>query len=131
MPTNVLRNWHKLVENSDASALKFLLAENVVFYSPVVHKPQSGKALTTKYLSAALKLFAAYNFHYVKEIVGSYNAALEFVVEIDGITINGVDIISWDDSAKIVEFKVFIRPLKAVHLLHQKMAEMLQKSADN
>jgi len=65
-------------------------------------------------------------FSYVREIASSRDAVLEFQVEIDGISVNGVDLIKWNDDGKIVEFKVMLRPLKAINLIQQKMAVMLQ-----
>ena len=126
MTNPALASWHALVASRNAQGLNALLADNVVFHSPVVHAPQLGKAITTQYLAAALKVFFNDSFNYVREIVGASDAALEFQVEIDGITVNGLDIITWDDTGKIVDFKVLIRPLKAVNLIHQKMAAMLQ-----
>ncbi len=126
MTNPALASWHALVASRNAQGLNALLADNVVFHSPVVHAPQLGKAITTQYLAAALKVFSNDSFNYVREIVGASDAALEFQVEIDGITVNGLDIITWDDKGKIVDFKVLIRPLKAVNLIHQKMAAMLQ-----
>jgi hypothetical protein len=103
-----------------------LLADDVVFYSPVVHTPQRGKAITTLYLSAAFHIFFGPTFRYVREVVGTHDAVLEFEVEIDGIEVNGVDIIKWNDAGKLVEFKVMLRPLKAINLIHQKMGELLK-----
>lgn len=123
---DTLNVWHKLLRSSDVSGLDELLDEDVIFYSPVVHTPQKGKRKTTQYLSAAFYLFKGNSFQYIKQIIDNNSAALEFQVEIDGILVNGVDIISWNEAGKIIEFKVFIRPLKAINLLHQKMAEMLQ-----
>lgn len=123
---DTLASWHRLVSDRDTSGLDTLLSEDVVFYSPVVHKPQNGKKLTTQYLSAALRVFSNNSFHYVRELTGSHDAVLEFEVEIDGIQINGIDMIKWDDSGQIVEFKVMIRPLKAINMIHQMMAAMLQ-----
>lgn len=120
--------WHSIIESRDISGLGDLLADNVIFHSPVVHTPQSGKAVTTMYLTAAFFVLLNDSFRYVREIVGDRDAALEFVVEIDGIIVNGVDLIRWDDTGKIVDFKVMIRPLKAVNLIHQKMAELLERS---
>jgi hypothetical protein len=120
-----LEAWHQIVQTRDASALDSLLAENVIFYSPVVHTPQTGKAITTMYLMAALHVFGNESFRYVREVVGERDAVLEFETEIDGITVNGVDMIKWNADGKIVEFKVMVRPLKAINLIHQKMAEML------
>jgi hypothetical protein len=96
-----------------------------VFHSPVVHSPQRGKQLATLYLTAAVHVFGNDTFHYVREVVGSRDAVLEFQVEVDGITVNGVDMIRWNDAGKITDFKVMLRPLKAINLMHQKMAAML------
>ena len=118
--------WHKLLETRRPELLNVLLDEEVVFYSPVVYKPQVGKAITAIYLTAALHVFGNESFRYVREIVGESDAVLEFETEIDGIIVNGVDMIKWNDDGKIVEFKVMVRPLKAINLIHQKMAAMLQ-----
>ena len=118
--------WHELVRLRNAKGLDSLLADNVVFYSPVVHTPQVGKAITIRYLSAAFHVFFDESFRYVREIAGPRDAVLEFQVEIDGISVNGVDMLKWNDEGRIVEFKVLIRPLKAINLIHQKMAAMLQ-----
>jgi len=126
MTANTIANWHRVVESRNASGLNALLADNVIFHSPVVHTPQVGKAITRLYLTAALAVLFNESFRYVREIVSDRDAALEFVVEIDGISVNGVDMIAWDDEGKIVDFKVMLRPLKAINLIHQKMAAMLQ-----
>ena len=126
MSTPTIETWHSLVRTRHVRGLDALLADDVVFHSPVVHAPQVGRAVTTQYLSAAFRVFFNESFQYVREIVGPRDAALEFQVEIDGITVNGVDLIQWNDAGKIVDFKVLIRPLKAINLIHQKMAAMLQ-----
>lgn len=126
MTINTLHTWHELVQSRNTQGLGNLLADNVVFHSPVVHTPQVGKAITTQYLSAAFHVFFNQTFRYVREIVGPSDAVLEFQVEIDGIVVNGVDMLKWDADGRIVDFKVLIRPLKAVNLIHQKMGAMLQ-----
>ncbi|ROZ75666.1 nuclear transport factor 2 family protein [Ramlibacter sp. WS9] len=126
MPIDTLAAWHRLVETQNANGLDMLLAENATFHSPVVHKPQVGKALTKMYLAAAFQVFFNPTFRYVREIAGARDAVLEFATEIDGIAINGVDMIQWDSEGRITDFKVMIRPLKAVNLIHEKMAAMLQ-----
>jgi SnoaL-like domain len=125
MTPSPLAAWHQVVQDRDLKALDALLADSVVFHSPVVHTPQRGKAVTTQYLAAALRVFFNETFRYVREIAGDRDAALEFQVEIDGISVNGVDLITWDDAGQIVDFKVMIRPLQAIQLIHQKMAAML------
>lgn len=119
---NTIEAWHNIVRTRDARGLSMLLAEDVVFYSPVVHTPQIGKAVTTIYLTAAIHVLGNESFRYVREVVGESDAVLEFETEIDGIVVNGVDMIKWDSDGKIIEFKVMVRPLKAINLIHQKMA---------
>ena len=118
--------WHELVRSRNPAALEALMDEDAVFVSPVVHNPQRGKKVAIAYLTAAFRVFFNPTFRYVREIVGPGDAMLEFETEIDGILVNGVDIIKWNESGRIVEFKVMIRPLKAINLVHQRMAAMLQ-----
>ncbi len=121
--------WHQVVRSRNPSGIGELLADDVVFYSPVVHTRQVGKAITEMYLAAAVQVFGNESFRYVREIVGESDAVLEFETEIDGILVNGVDMIKWNAEGKITEFKVMVRPLKAVNLIHQKMGMMLQKGS--
>jgi len=118
--------WHRIARARDASGLALLLADDVVFHSPVVHTPQRGKPIVTQYLAAALRVFGNESFRYVRELRGEHDAVLEFELELDSTRINGVDMLRWDDEGRVVEFKVMLRPLKAVNLIHQKMAAMLQ-----
>ena len=127
MTMTTLATWHDLVKTRNAKGLDALLADDVVFHSPVVHTPQAGKAVAVQYLSAAFRVFFNESFRYVREISGPRDAVLEFQVHIDGISVNGVDMLKWDDEGRIVEFKVMIRPLKAINLIHQKMAAMLKE----
>ena len=126
MSSDPITIWHQLVKEHNAMGLDALLAEDAIFYSPVVHTPQVGKSITAKYLTAAFHVFFNESFRYVRELRDNRNAVLEFEVELDGIAVNGVDMIKWDGEGKITEFKVMLRPLKAVNLIHQKMAAMLQ-----
>jgi hypothetical protein len=123
---NTLEIWHQIIEQRDADRLDEILAEDCVFYSPVVHTPQAGRELTTMYLTGAMAVFND-SFRYVKEVVTSDHAVLEFECDMDGILVNGVDIISFDPQGKISEFKVMVRPLKGVNMIHARMKEMLEK----
>jgi ketosteroid isomerase-like protein len=123
---DTLATWHQILEQRDPGRLGEILAEDCVFLSPVVHTPQEGRELTTFYLTGAMQVFND-SFHYVKEVVNGDHAVLEFVCDMDGIVVNGVDILTFDASGKITEFKVMIRPLKAVNLLHAKMKAMLEQ----
>jgi hypothetical protein len=117
--------WHRLVREQDPGGLDTLLDDDAVFVSPVVHTPQRGKRLATAYLSAAFQVFFNPTFRYVREIVGASDAVLEFETEIDGVLVNGVDLLTWNEAGHVVEFKVMVRPLKAIQLIHQRMAAML------
>ena len=125
MNTHPIEIWHALVKSHDAAGLDDLLAEDSTFFSPIVHTPQRGKVLTKAYLTAAFRVFFNPSFRYVREIIGPTDAMLEFETEIDGVLVNGVDIIKWNDAGKLVEFKVMIRPLKAINLIHERMAAVL------
>ena len=126
MTPSPLAAWHQIVREGNGSGVAALLADDVVFHSPVVHTPQVGKRITTHYLMAAVQVFFNPSFHYVREVVGERDAVLEFETTVDGILVNGVDMVSWNDDGLITSFKVMVRPLKAIQLIHEKMAAMLQ-----
>jgi hypothetical protein len=121
--------WHTVALSRDEGAISAVLHDDCVFESPVVHTPQLGKAITAKYLAAAGHTLGNDSFLYVGEWHRENSAILEFTAEIDGIAINGIDMISCDNDGLITHFKVMVRPLKAVNMLHQKMGEMLATMA--
>ena len=120
-----IERWHEIVRALDPARLETLLAEDVVFLSPVVHTPQQGKAITTKYLAAALAVLGGADFRYVEQWIGEKSAVLEFMTSIEGIEVNGVDIIGWNAAGRVDSFKVMVRPLKAIEAVRQKMAAAL------
>lgn len=122
-----IARWHQMVEARDPRGLATWLAEDVVFHSPVVHTPQRGRAVTALYLHAAFTVFFSGDFRYVREVCGPNDAVLEFETVIDGIAVNGVDMIRWNDAGQVIDFKVMVRPLKAINAVHQKMGEMLAR----
>lgn len=121
-----LQHWHRVVQERDPGQLSDLLAQEAVFHSPVMHRPQEGRDLVAMYLTGAMQVLANDTFHYVREVVGKYDAVLEFETVVDGLTINGVDMIRWDEAGQIVDFKVMVRPRRALDLLQQRMAQLLQ-----
>ena len=127
---DTLGSWHSIVSFRNIGGLDNLISEGCVFHSPVVHTPQIGKELTIKYLSAAFKVFTNGTFEYVREVTSDNQAVLEFQFYINDIVINGVDIISWNDGGEITDFKVMIRPLKAVKIIHEYMGNVLALGAD-
>lgn len=127
MTHQTLARWHEIVSRADMSGLGEVLAENVVFHSPVVHTPQRGRELTTMYLVAATHVLGGDKFRYVREVVSGRDIVLEFETEVDGIHINGVDMMHLDEDGRIDDFKVMVRPLKAINTVHQAMRNMLEQ----
>ena len=121
-----LELWHQCVKNKDPGLLDEILAEDCVFISPVLHTPQRGRDITKLYLSGAVAVLGN-NFRYTKEVVSGRHAVLEFNSEVDDILVNGVDIMTFDAEGKVCEFKVMVRPLKAVNTVHAKMKAMLEQ----
>jgi SnoaL-like domain len=119
--------WYGLALSGDAKARAAMFHDDAVFESPVVHTPQRGKAMTVLYLDAAAQVFGASDFQYVGEWAGDHSIILEFKCQMDGVAMNGIDMISFNDQGLITHFKVMVRPLKAINLLHQKMGELLLK----
>lgn len=124
---NNVQAWHKLLEEGSIDRIETILDKKAVFYSPVVFQPQSGRKLTALYLANAYKMFFAEgndSFQYVREIHSDTDSILEFTCEVEGIQINGVDILKWTAEGKIQEFKVMIRPHKAIEKVKEKMGEL-------
>jgi hypothetical protein len=123
---NPLDAWHRIVVAQDPSGLQALLADDVVFHSPVVHTPQRGKEIVTRTLEAAMHVFYNPSFRVVRKLFGERDAMLEFESEVEGVNIDAVDIVQWNAAGRIVDFKVMVRPLKAIGVVQQKMAARLQ-----
>jgi hypothetical protein len=128
MPTSGLDKWYAYIRSHDEAALWDLIHPDAVFESPVLHAPQRGRDITFKYLSSAEKVLSGPGFVYRGEWLSNNGAVLEFETQVEGITINGVDIITFDDGGKITNFKVMVRPLKAINLLHRLMGEQLMRT---
>ena len=138
----VIEKWHLHMKGQLPGGLDDLLDDDVVFISPIVFTPQEGKAITKLYLQAAGQTLpgektsnlaqtdlndAPKGFRYTKEILDGYNAVLEFETTIEGKYVNGIDMITCNDAGKITEFRVMIRPLQAINLVHKQMGEMLER----
>lgn len=124
-----LARWHAYMESEgDPALLSALIADDCVFHSPVVHTPQSGKPIVMAYLLAAAEVLGNDSFHYVRELVDGDEMMLEFVTELNGISVNGIDIIRFGDDGKIHDFKVMVRPLKAINTVWAMMGAQLAKA---
>lgn len=118
-------HWHRLLHARDVTGLDALIADDCIFQSPAIHTPQVGKAVTIKYLRAAMAVLATPDFRYIEQWIGGQSAVLEFELAIDGIHINGVDIIHWNDTDQIIGFRVMVRPIKGLQALMPAMAAVL------
>lgn len=121
----VVEAWHAMVASRDLAQLETLLSPVATFYSPIVHTPQVGRAVAAKYLRAAAGVLNNDSFRYVEEWFGASSAVLEFEVAVDGVLIDGIDLIHWNDAGEIVAFKVMLRPLKAINLVRERMMQAL------
>ena len=129
MTLPALDGWYAYMASHDKAALWDLLDPDAVFESPVVHTPQRGRDIAFKYLAGAGQVLGGPGFRYIGEWRNATGAILEFETEIEGIRINGIDMLTMsDDGQRIVNFKVMIRPLKAINLLHRLMGEQLAKA---
>ena len=123
-----LKKWHEVIDGgSDPAALASIMREDAVFHSPVVHTPQEGRPIVVAYLSAAGKTLGNDSFTYLREVVDGDTAVLEFQTEMDGIHVNGIDMITFDEEGLIKDFKVMVRPLKAVNKVWEMMAAQLER----
>ena len=123
---DLIHKWHEVVDADDLNALDSIIADDAVFSSPVVFTPMEGKEITMMYLHAAGQSFNMQKFKYTKEIHDGMNSVLEFETYIDDISVNGIDMIEWNKEGKISNFKVMIRPFKAVQKVQEKMVEALE-----
>lgn len=122
-----LERWHEVVRTRNPALLNQVLAEDATFHSPILFKPQQGRDLVSLYLIGAMQVIANPSFRYVRQLSEGNDAVLEFESEVDGIHVNGVDMITWDDRGIITDFKVMIRPLKAINVVQQRMSELLEQ----
>ena len=123
-----LSRWHRIVQERDGAQLDELLADGCVFRSPAVHTPQEGKALTTTYLSAAMKVLGP-TLSYQHEWWDAGSAVLEFTAEFDGLQVHGIDMLRWGSDGLVTEFTVMVRPFKGLTQLMTLMAAELEKQA--
>ena len=128
MPTPpAVQTWHEVVRTGDKALLQSLLTDDVVFRSPVVHTPQAGRALTTAYLEAAMTVLGP-NLQYHRQWFGVDSAVLEFTTVVDDIEIHGVDMMTWGEDDRLVDFTVMVRPQKALTVLIERMGAELARA---
>ena len=123
----MIQRWIEIIDLGRTDELHDLLAEDAVFYSPAVFAPQEGRAKAVAYLAAAAKLFADTGFRYIEKWYADHSAVLEFDADVNGIHVNGIDMIHWNDDGKITSVKVMLRPIKALQTVIPEMGKLLQQ----
>ncbi len=124
-----LNRWHAVFESQDPGLLDALIADECVFRSPAVHTPQEGKALTSAYLTAAMTVLGP-TLRYQHEWWDNGSAVLEFIADLDGLTVHGIDMLRWGSDGRLVEFTVMVRPFKGLTQLMTLMAAELERRTD-
>lgn len=116
-----MAGFREAIEARDMDAVDALLADDVVFRSPVAFKPYPGKAITSAILRAVVEVFD--DFHYVREIrdPDGVDHALVFAAKVEGLDVTGCDFLRLDAEGKIVDFMVMVRPLRAAEALARQM----------
>lgn len=125
MTPAVIERWLEVIESGDTAGIDDMLAPDAVFYSPAVFTPQRGRQTAAAYLRAAGRMFAGTDFHYVQQWFGEDSAVLHFAADLDGLSVEGIDMIHWNDDGKIVSIKVMMRPFKGLQAVVGRMAELL------
>jgi hypothetical protein len=121
-----VRAWHAVVQSGDPALLDDLLADDVVFRSPAVFRPQEGRAVTTHYLTSAMAVLGP-SLRYVGEWHGETSAVLEFEADLDGVYVQGVDMLRWNEAGKLTGFTVLVRPMRGLNKLVELMAQELAR----
>lgn len=116
-----MTTFREAVEAHDMDAVDRLLADDVVFRSPVAHTPYPGKPITSAILRAVVEVFE--DFRYVRQLQDGHEHAYVFEATVDGLELTGCDFLTLDDEGRVTEFMVMVRPLKAAQALAGRMAE--------
>ena len=123
----IFQDWENIFHSNDIAGLNKIIDSQAIFFSPVVFKPQVGKKRVNTYLIAAMKIFKNTNFNYCRKMSNENETFAEFTCNKMGIEINGIDIIK-NNNTHITEFKVFLRPFKAIEVVWEEMRIQLDKS---
>ncbi len=121
-----VRSWHDVVRSGDPALLDDLLADDVVFRSPAVFAPQEGRAVTTRYLTSAMAVLGP-TLRYTGEWYDQTSAVLEFEADLDGVYVQGVDMLRWNGEDKLIAFTVIVRPMRGLQRLVELMARELAR----
>ena len=120
-----LARWHRFIAARDLSALSELLHPQAVFRSPMAHSPYPGAQAVNLILNTVIKVFEDFTYH--RELVSAdgLSVVLEFSAKVAGRELKGIDLIRFDESGRILEFEVMVRPMSGLQALGAEMAQRL------
>lgn len=121
-----IARWHEMLETRDMSILNELLAEEVVFRSPVAFQPYPGKQVVFFILTNVIQVFE--NFTYHREFISEdgNNVVLEFSANVGDKKLKGVDMIQFNEEGQMIDFEVMIRPKSGLEALAVQMGQRIQ-----
>lgn len=121
-----IARWHEMLETRDMSILNELLAEEVVFRSPVAFQPYPGKQVVFFILTNVIQVFE--NFTYHREFISENgnNVVLEFSANVGDKKLKGVDMIQFNEEGQMIDFEVMIRPKSGLEALAVQMGQRMQ-----
>ena len=116
-----LEKWHQMIKTGDMSSLNELLADDVVFRSPVAYKPYEGKHVVFFILTNVIQVFQDFTYHREFYTEDEENVVLEFSANVSGKSLKGIDMIRFNEQGKIIDFEVMIRPMSGLAALAEQM----------
>ena len=120
-----LEKWHQMIQTGDMSSLNELLADDVVFRSPVAYKPYEGKHVVFFILTNVIQVFQDFTYHREFYTEDEENVVLEFSANVSGKSLKGIDMIRFNEQGKIIDFEVMIRPMNGLAALAEQMGARL------
>ncbi|MDA3501028.1 nuclear transport factor 2 family protein [Acinetobacter sp. AOR34_HL] len=120
-----IKKWHQMLENNDMSILNDLLADEVVFRSPVAYKPYEGKQVVFFILTNVIQVFQDFTYHREFFTEDGENVVLEFSANVSGKSLKGIDMIRFNDRGQIIDFEVMIRPMSGLAALAEQMGQRI------
>lgn len=126
-----LEKWHQMINTGDLANLNDLLAEDVVFRSPVAYKPYERKQVVFFILTNVIQVFENFTYHREFYTEDGANVVLEFSADVSGKSLKGIDMIRFNAQGKIIDFEVMIRPMSGLAALAEQMGARFAQYQSN
>ena len=120
-----LQRWHEMVANVDLSNLPDILDDNAVFRSPMAFKPYVSATAVNLILNTVMQVFTEFTYHRQLASADGLSVVLEFSAKVGDKSLKGIDMIQFNESGKIVDFEVMVRPFNGLQALGAEMGQRL------